>query len=96
MCTSTVIWGVGRPVTWFRLGCSNDPALELEQEGFILPQVINEDFVESVERDEIAARVPEEVTTSRQEIDSCLGCGKQSAMRSDGRQESSSQRYSSC
>ena len=56
MCTSTVIWGVGRPVTWFRLGCSNDPALELEREGFILPQVINKDFVESVERDEIALR----------------------------------------
>ena len=76
MCTSTVIWSVGRPVTWFRLGCSNDPALELEREGFILPQVINEDFVKSVERDEIAARVPEEVTASRQEIDSCLGYGK--------------------
>ena len=76
MCTSTIIRGVGRPVAWFRLRRSSDPALELERERFILPQVINEDFVESVERDEIAARVPEEVTASRQEINSCLGCGR--------------------
>lgn len=77
MCTSTIIRGVGRPVAWFCLGCINDSALELDREGSILPQVVNEDFVESVERDEIAVRDPEEVTASRQEIHSCLGYGEQ-------------------
>ena len=58
--------------------CSNDPAFELNREGFILPQVVDEDFVESVERDAIAAGVPEEVAAGGQEIDSRLGCGGQS------------------
>jgi hypothetical protein len=41
MCASTISRGAGRPIAWFRLGRSNDPAVELDREGFILPQVVN-------------------------------------------------------
>jgi len=81
LCTSTTIWGVGRPVAWFGLSCISDPAIELDREGLILLQVVNEDLVKSVKRDEIAASVPEEVATGGQEIDSRLGCSENSQHR---------------
>jgi hypothetical protein len=100
MCTSTTIRG-GRPVAWFGFGCINDPAVELDREGLILLQVINEDFVECVERNEIAASIPEEVAASGQEIDSRLECGEQfSTLRNPWHRrpcnKSGSQRYNSC
>jgi hypothetical protein len=68
---------------WCGLGCVNYAAFNMDREGLVLRQVVNEDLVERVKHDEVAARVPEEVAASRQEIDSRLeDCAEENGVNS--------------